>query len=229
MAEWFDTGASDMQDVATVGGDPESAVGVTGTNGTVWRRSSTGEFTRDTAAAGFARIDVGSAGEVWAVGLNETVWVRRDGTWTQTSASGMVDVSVADDGTVWLAGRNGTIWFSLDDGESFEQDTEASGFARVSATKTTLWAVGVNETVWYKRDGSWNTTTAEGFADVGAGPTSIVYLVGSNGTVWSGGEGRSFVQDTDASNFASIAGGRWGPWAVGRNGSLWHAEAPHVR
>jgi photosystem II stability/assembly factor-like uncharacterized protein len=230
---WTNTGASGMNDVAILGGDPVSEVWLTGENGSVWMRTMTGEFVRDTTADGFRRIAVGPDARIWAVGKNGTLWARPrlEANWTQTNAGDVVDVTVSAKGTLWLTDTTGNIWSSTDDGDTFERDQEAEGFARVATDGDQLWAVGTAGSVWFKRDGKWNQTSAEGFADIAAveGQRTI-WLTGHNETVWfSTDNGNSFRQDPDAAGFESIDAGFWGPWAVGRNGSLWHNESPHVK
>lgn len=230
---WTDTGASGMEDVAVLGGDPVSEVWLTGENESIWTRTTTGEFVRDTTAGGFRRLAIGPDARIWAVGTNGSLWTRprSQATWRQTAAEKMADIAVSIKGVLWLTDLDGNIWSSRDEGAKFEIEEDAAGFSRIATNGDQVWAVGENGTVWFKQNGPWTQTSAEGFADIGTVEGQrTMWLAGKGGTVWSSTDGgSSFRQDLTANGFASIDAGFWGPWAVGHNGTLWHDESPHVK
>jgi photosystem II stability/assembly factor-like uncharacterized protein len=154
---------------------PNGTVWITRTDGTIHYSTDKGQTFTAIVASGFLHISAGSDNVLWAVGINGTLWYYQSASgkpaWKQTAASDMRDVGVELSsmssnqhlGRIWLAGKNGTVWLSIDNGVTFTQKTDASGFAsiagagsqsKVSSNPEDAWAVGTNGTVWCRFAGA---------------------------------------------------------------------------
>jgi photosystem II stability/assembly factor-like uncharacterized protein len=113
--------------------------------------------------------------------------------WDKTDASGMADIAIDPDSHRWLAGKNGTLWFS--DGWN----------------KFTM--IPVPEVLVVGK--------MPGFIRVAAGRDGVVWVVGSDGSLWHVHQG-NFTK-TGASGMADVAvsADDNSVWLAGSNGTVW--------
>lgn len=227
---WEKTAASGMQDVAAIARIPNAPVTVTGNNGTVWRTIDDGHNFTQLPANGFRRMAAAPDGAVlWGVGTNGTLWWSKDlKNWTRKESNltdGIEDIVVNYDGSIWVTTTKGHL-YTMSDGKSFSWRPTFMKLKRIGVgPDNRFWAISsIGEVM--RMDGGhqgaeWYDTLGRGMEDVSVSTEGDAWLVGSNGTLWTTRDGRSFTQ-TDGSAFRSVSAGPQGTiWATGTNGSLW--------
>jgi hypothetical protein len=226
--------ASGIRDVAAFANISTTVVFICGTNGTVWRTEDNGRHFHQITGSGLRRLAGSPDGSlVYGVGDNGALWASSTpGIWqrvaTESFGRPVEDAVVNFDRSLWITTQNGQMW-SIRDGRTWEPRTVLAAFKRIGiGPGQQFWGIDSGGTL-LQRDGSipgsaWYDTAGSGMEDVSVSNTGRVWLVGSNGTVWTTFDGQVFEQ-LDASNFLAVAAAAGdSAWLVGRNGLLFHVQ-----
>jgi hypothetical protein len=228
---WFKSTSSGMQDVsASVAHVGPGDVALAGVNGTIWRLTSWNQFRRDNAS-GFRRMAMSPNGtSLWGVSTEGALWYStQPDIWKRLEATDKLRSPVEDavvnyDNSLWVTLKNGQMW-SIRNGVDWEWRTVLGLFKRLAVgPNNQWWGIDTQGFLW-SRDGNhdpgeWFATNGSGMEDVSAGEDGTVWLVGTNGSVWTTRDGQSFVQVT-ASGFRSVSAQANWAWFVGADGALW--------
>jgi hypothetical protein len=231
------TPATGMQDVAALANVAAAPVTVAGSNGSVWRSTDSGATFIQVPASGFRRLAASPDGSVlWGVGANGTLWWSKSpGRWTRLEGTTGLDRPVEDavvdyDNWLWITTTNGQI-LSLHDGVHFELHPVFTQMKRLAVGPGhRFWAIDFKGNL-YTRDNKppvdqWSDTKGSGMEDVTVSNRGDVWLVGTNGTVWTTRDGESFTQTSGAGFVSASAAGGDTVWLVGKNGTLWTLARP---
>jgi hypothetical protein len=218
---------------------PPHDVWLVAADGTLWRLTKGGApfpVNKEPSPADVQRVTAALDNTVWAVAAGELHYRKRPSdAWSKVpraSEPPFVDVTIMN-GAAWVAGENGTVWMTRD-GRTFEWRGSIIGFKRLAGSgggDGQLWGIAARGTdgslwyrtpggdaTWYQADGIGRTTT---WRDVSVSYEGTVWLVATDGTVWSTADGTAYHQ-VPGEGFASIAAGRFeNIWGVKTDGSLW--------
>lgn len=139
----------------------------------------------------------------------------------------LVDV-VIHQGTVWVVRHDGAMWQTRD-GKTFEERTILLPVGRLAGLNNgDLWGLSTHNQpvlirrrpdglVWDPAAGGHNKT----WVDISISTEGVVWLVASDGTMWTTTDGTGFLS-VPGDNFVAVsAGGFEVAWAVKKDGTLW--------
>ncbi|WP_371476829.1 WD40/YVTN/BNR-like repeat-containing protein [Kitasatospora sp. NBC_00315] len=204
-------------------------------DGTLWRHGG-GPFPPQVAGqepspGGVTGLAVALDDGLWVVTAQRVLWRRGpEGMWSNIPVPNgiepLVDVTVHK-AAVWIVRDDGAIWRTAD-GRTFQEMSSLIPFKRLAGRNTgDLWGISFHPSANLFRqtsDGVWRP--AEGgqdksWADISVSVEGKVWLVATDGTVWTTTDGTGFLK-VSGDGFSRISAARFDlPWAVKTDGTLW--------
>ncbi|NUR29738.1 MAG: hypothetical protein HOV83_28470 [Catenulispora sp.] len=224
-----------LLDVATQEDTSFSEAWLAAKDGTLWRHGggpipprSAGQEPAPGSVTGLA---VAIDGGLWIVTDHRQLWHRRlNGQWDRIPVPAgiepLVDVTVHHR-DVWIVRDDGAMWRTSDG--TFEEMTTVIPFMRLSGRDTgDLWGISLHPSAnLFRRtaDSLWQPVEGgrdKSWADISVSFEGKVWLVATDGTVWTTTDGISYLKVSADSGFTRIMASRFeSPWAVKADGTLW--------
>ena len=172
---------------------------------------------------------------LWGVGANGTLWwSKTPGRWTRLEGTTGLDRPVEDavvdyDNWLWITTTNGQMW-ALHDGVHFESHTVLAPMKRLAVGPGHRFGQSISKAICIpeitRRPKTSGRHEGSGMEDVTVSNRGDVWLVGTNGTVWTTRDGESFTETAGAGFLSASAAGGDAVWLVGKNGTLWSLARP---
>ena len=204
-----------------------------GSDGSLWHFRVSG-ITQVSSPGNLTRVAVSPNGIIWCVDARGDLWGMQDNVWSKINVPGekVKDVAVSADNTVWLVMVSTRYYTMLPGG----QPTYHGVFITLEALAGVAgpndehpygiaWGVssvyGTSVLCHCVADG-WSPTNIENVSDLSVGGSGLVWMVKSNGTIWTTRDGITQLRMGNRAGFTKVATHpRDLTWAISADGSTW--------
>lgn len=135
----------------------------------------------------FMDVATGSDGTVWAVGVDQVLWVRThtNPVWTRDQQGRGVQISVAKRDQVWIVASNGDLYQLVNNAWSLRKRNAGATYVSVGADGS-VWYLGAGGQLYRPQGSDWvaDTTTTQKGVQISVRNSTEVWMLNLAGDLW---------------------------------------------
>lgn len=211
--------------------EPSSREWCVGSDGSLWYLKDPWNI-QVSSPGNLTRVAVSPNGIIWCVDARGVLWGMQDNVWYTINVPGekVKDVAVSADNTVWLVMVNGRYYTMLPGGQPTYIGViiglEAlAGVAGPNDEHPYGIAWGVSSAFGTSvlsrcAASGWSGTNIENVSELSVDANGLVWMVKSNGTIWTTRDGITQLRMGSGAGFTRVASRHDRAWAVSADGSV---------